>query len=138
MLGSYFLQKHSIIDVWQCSEHASCFKFAMVQLCQGFEYASVLNMSGFWIDFFRDIRKLCFLKYKDFFGVSVSRKLGAFLRKYKKLFQSRFLREIFCGLRPESLGSHFRKYKNSFPLGKYKKFFQSRFFFRKKYKKFFR
>ena len=44
------------------------------------------------------------------FRVSVSRKLGASLRKYK-LFQSRFFREKFWGLRPESPGYHFQKYK---------------------------
>ena len=84
----------------------------------------VLNMSRFWIYFLRNTRKFRFLKYEDFFGVSVSRKLMAFLRKYKKLFQRRLSRESFGGLRLESAGFHFRKYKKSLLLRKYKKFFR--------------
>ena len=71
------------------------------------------------------IRNFRFLKYKDFFGVSISRKLGAFLKKYKKLFQCRGFSERLCGPRPKNEGFHFRKYKKNFLLRKYKKFFRA-------------
>ena len=68
------------VDVWQCSEYVS-----------GSEYNRVLNMSWFWIYLSGNIRKTFFKKiYKS----SLSWKLGElFLRKYKKLFRSRFLYE---------------------------------------------
>ena len=80
-------------------------------------------------------RKFRFLKYKDLFEVSVSKKFGAFLRKYKNFFQSRLL-----GAEARKYGGLFlRKYKKSFLLRKYKKFFNHRVrnFHFLKYKEFF-
>ena len=74
------------------------------------------------------MRKFRLLEYNKipfpeaFFGVSVSKKLEAFLRKHKNLFRSRFPRAGArkCG------GLFLRKYKKSFLLRKYKKFFNLR------------
>ena len=99
-------------------------------ICYGSKYAGVLNIP------FPKYKKVPFLEIKDFWGVSISRKLGTFLRKYKKNY---FLRKYkkFFNLRVRKF--HFLKYKEFFsewiffiflglgwkyPFQKYKKLFQ--------------
>ena len=104
--------------------------------------SQVLNMSGFSeyasSSKYARVLNIHFLKYNkvpNFFGVFVSRKLEAFLRKYKKLLQNRFLgkniRNLFSEkfLRPRLESCGVSKISK-----KLKKFFQGGFF-RKKYKK---
>ena len=73
-----------------------------------------------------DIRKFHFLKYEKSFKL--------YFLKYKKLFQSRFFRERFWGMSPESAGSisvnirklSFKKMK-VFQSGFFRKFFREKF-----------
>ena len=70
-----------------------------------------------------NIRKFHFLKYKGvFFEVPVFIKLGAFLRKHKKLFWSRLFRENFKGWDQKVRGSIWENINKNFLLRKYKKF----------------
>ena len=65
-----FLQKRSIVDVWQSSKYALSSKYIRV-----LNMLIALNMAGFWIYLSRNIRKyryasvlnIPFLKYKEFF-----------------------------------------------------------------------
>ena len=61
-----------------------------------------------------------------FFEVFFSKKFGAFLRKYKKLFSKQAFKGKFWWLRPESAGSFWEYIKKSFLLKKHKKFFNLR------------
>ena len=99
--------KRSISDVWQCSEYTV-----------GSEYTRflsmllVLNMLGFWIYLSRNIGKTFSKKIWEY---SISWKLeNVFLKKYKKLFQSRFFqgffRERLWGLRPKTSPGSFIYY----------------------------
>ena len=63
----------------------------------------------FWKVISWNIRKLQFLKYKNIFGVSVSRKLADFLRKYTKFFQSRIFRKDFWGQGQKVLGDFYEE-----------------------------
>ena len=84
-----------------------------------------------------NIRKFHFLKYKGFFfEVPVFKKLGAFLRKHKKLFWSRLFRKNFKGWDQKVRGSIWENINKNFLLRKYKKFFNLRIrkFYFPKYK----
>ena len=104
----------------------------------------VLNMSGFWIYLFQNIRKFRLLKYKK---RSVSWNIRIFFLRFpfpKNWALSwenirHFFRAGFWEPRPESARAFLRKYKKSFLFRKYKNFLnlRVRMFHFLKYKKFF-
>ena len=83
-----FFAKLSIVNFWQCSEYVSDSKSTRF-----LNMLLVLNMSGFWIYLSQNIRRFLFLKYKNFFGVSVSRKLVVFRENLRNFFRAGFLGE---------------------------------------------